>query len=456
VKDFDEPAAKMPRTLIATHEGADFDALASGVAARKLYPDATLALPSSVGREVHPYLALHRELVRGLSLLDVPWSSIDRLVLVDVRSAARLRHIAPLLERRAAAPRSLELVIYDHHPARADDLAGDEEHIAKVGSTTTLLIEDIAAAGIPLDRAEATLLALGIHSDTGSLAFPGTTSRDAAALAFLLRSGVELDVLARYLHASVSPEQRSLLALLVTEREPIDIGGFSVGVCAAPVRAGTAGLDEVTTRAHELLGWHALFALYEQQPDKIRVVARSRSRHIDAAQALAPFGGGGHAGGATAVVRHTSVGALREAIIARLRAEPRQVRTARELMASPAHTVTPETPLVELGRCLSEWRETGACVVRDGRVIAVIARSDLERARRLGQLDLRVKSFMSGQLLTSAPEDSLEQMIDTMQTADIGRLPVIEQGRLIGVVRRSDVLRALYPLDPEPTAGAAG
>jgi tRNA nucleotidyltransferase (CCA-adding enzyme) len=439
------------RTLIVTHEGADFDALASAFAARKLYPEASVALPASVGREVHPYLALHRERLAGLPLADIPWPLIERLVLVDVRCASRLGHVAPLLERRSAAPGSLELVIYDHHPARPDDLSGDREHIAKVGSTATLLTEQLSAAGLALDRIEATLLALGIHSDTGSLTFPGTTSRDAAALAFLLRAGIELGVLARYLHGSVSAPQRQLLALLVTNSELVDVSGFTVGTCVAPLRKGVSGLDDVTSRAHDLLGCHALFALYDRR-GTIRVVARSRSPHIDVQRVLASFGGGGHAGGATAVIKAADATALRDAIVASLRSAPLQAISARDLMFSPAPSVTPETSLMELARCLNEWNETGACVTQDGRVTAVISRSDLERARRLGQLDLRVKSFMSQRLLTAAPDDSLECMIRTMQDEDIGRLPVLQQGRLLGVVRRSDVLRAIYPRGPAPAA----
>jgi hypothetical protein len=92
-----------PRTLIVTHEGADFDALASAVAARKLHPDATLLLPRSTGRELHAYLALHRELFSGVSAAETPWASIERLVLVDVRCASRLRHVAPLLQRQLLA-----------------------------------------------------------------------------------------------------------------------------------------------------------------------------------------------------------------------------------------------------------------------------------------------------------------------------------------------------------------
>jgi tRNA nucleotidyltransferase (CCA-adding enzyme) len=193
-----------------------------------------------------------------------------------------------------------------------------------------------------------------------------------------------------------------------------------------------------------MLGCHALFALYAQR-GTIRVVARSRSPHIDVRRVLASFGGGGHAGGATAVVKANDAPAIRDAIVASLRSEPLQASSARDLMFSPAQSVTPEMSLVDLARRLNEWNETGACVTQDGHVVAVISRSDLERARRLGQLDLRVKSFMSQRLLTAAPDDSLERVIRTMQDEDIGRLPVLQQGRLLGVVRRSDVLRAIYP-----------
>src|SRR5688572_22240024 len=226
-------------TLIVTHELADFDAFASLVGAQKLYPDAVLGIPRSLGRDVHPYFALHRDRFPGVALSDVRWPTVERLILVDVRSASRLGHIRPLLERRAARPGSIEIIIFDHHPSRADDLAGDREYIERVGSVATLLTERIAAGDIGIDAVEATLLALGIHADTGSLSFPGTTSRDAGAVAFLLGAGLDLSVLGRYLRAPVNPKHRELLADVLASSERVEIGGFDIGLASVALKRST-------------------------------------------------------------------------------------------------------------------------------------------------------------------------------------------------------------------------
>ena len=59
------------------------------------------------------------------------------------------------------------------------------------GSLVTLLVRIIAERGIPVTPFEATVFALGIHEDTGSLTFSTTTTRDAEALAFCMRAGAD-------------------------------------------------------------------------------------------------------------------------------------------------------------------------------------------------------------------------------------------------------------------------
>lgn len=113
-------------------------------------------------------------------------------------------------------------------------------------------------------------------------------------------------------------------------------------------------------------------------------------------------------------------------------------------MSSPVHTVTPDTSLRELANQLSTWGHTGACVVRDGSVVSVISRTDLSRAQLRGQLHLKVRSAMSQRLVTTPADASLERMLELLERHDIGRLPVMEDGRLLGIVTRSDVRRALY------------
>jgi tRNA nucleotidyltransferase (CCA-adding enzyme) len=85
--------------------------------------------------------------------------------------------------------------VYDHHqPASSSDIIGAPGNVTfihgAVGSSCTLLVESLISAGVPPPPAPLlTLLALGVHSDTGSLTFDSTTTRDAKALAYSLAAG---------------------------------------------------------------------------------------------------------------------------------------------------------------------------------------------------------------------------------------------------------------------------
>lgn len=430
--------------LIVTHEHADFDAFASQVAAAKLHQGAHIVLPNSVGREVHPYLALHRDRFAGLALSHVRFDEVRELVIVDVRSKSRLRHIEPLLERKRCSPSSLYVRVYDHHPARSDDVVADDEVVAPVGSALTLLMERLDAGQISIDPIEATLFALGLFSDTGSFTFPSTTARDAAALARLLGCGANLRLVSRYLHAAFKAEQRRALADVLSGVELLSLGGLRVGCCGVTLPASCSGLDEVTTRALEVLGYHALFCAYQAKPGRVQLIGRSSSEHIDVAAVLAPLGGGGHATAGAGVAKGRAIEDVVNQLRGTLSSLSIRATTARDVMSSPVHSVAPTLPLAELRRTLAAWGHTGACVVSSGRLVGVVSQRDVRQAEEAGRDHLPVSAYMSHKLFTAEPQHSLEQLLRQMETEDVGRLPVLEGGRLLGIVTRSDVLAVLY------------
>ena len=74
--------------LITTHLNADFDGLASMVAARKLYPGAVLVFPGGAQESVRNFLAEHD--VGICRLKDVALEQVHRLILVDVQEPERI------------------------------------------------------------------------------------------------------------------------------------------------------------------------------------------------------------------------------------------------------------------------------------------------------------------------------------------------------------------------------
>jgi tRNA nucleotidyltransferase (CCA-adding enzyme) len=117
-------------------------------------------------------------------------------------------------------------------------------------------------------------------------------------------------------------------------------------------------------------------------------------------------------------------------------------------MSSPVRTVTPEMPLSELALSLQEWGHTGAPVVRDGKLVGVISRRDVERAQREDRGSLPVSSCMAHTPRTIGPDAPLTEALEQMQTHNIGRLPVVEGERIVGIISREDVLGYLYEQSP--------
>jgi tRNA nucleotidyltransferase (CCA-adding enzyme) len=83
--------------------------------------------------------------------------------------------------------------------------------IENVGSVTTLVVELLREQGARCNEKEATLLALGIHSDTGSLVFEGTTARDVSALQYCLECGASQKAIMRFAKVIMSLDQRNML-----------------------------------------------------------------------------------------------------------------------------------------------------------------------------------------------------------------------------------------------------
>lgn len=422
-------------TIITTHESADFDALASSVAALRLYPDALIVLGKRVGRSLKRFLALHRDHFVVHRSSDIDFDVVERLVLTDVRRRSRLAHVAPLLERRG----ELDVSIWDHHPAADDDVCGDSECVEPVGAVTTLLMERLKRDELRVDPIEATLFALGIHADTGSLGYAGSTSRDAAALAWLMCQGADLEVISRYLRPPMSEAQRSALNQLLGSARVIEVEGRAVAIAVAEV-GKVDGLAQVVANAAAMRPEAAFFAIFPKKR-RSQLIARSRSAGVHVGRVLMRLGGGGHAGAASAVSSSAELEAELEAAIHDVATGARVVR---DLMSSPVRTVAPDLPFAELEVSLREWAHTGVPVLRDCKLVGMVSRRDVARAAAGGRLDLPIASAMSQDVVTIEASAPLEDALRVMTERDVGRLPVFDGERLVGIVTRSDALRVLY------------
>mgnify|MGYP002619635948 CR=1 FL=1 len=436
--------------LIVTHPNADFDAVASQFAASKLWPDATVVRSKRLGRPVHQFFALHKDLFRTREFTDIDPDAVDDVILVDARGRSRLIEHEVLWARRAATPESVRLRIIDHHPASDDDLVGDHEWIEPTGAAVTLLLEQMQCRGIEPTPKEATLFLLGIYADTGSLLFPSTTARDARSAAWLIECGAELPVVGRYLHRAWSTDQRALLIDILSQIETFEVAGLDIGLVAIEPKGTIDGMAEVVGQALAIDGYAALFAAIRLKGSKVQLVARSRSAAVEVGAVARALGGGGHPAAAAAMLRDTTTDAVILAVKRALCADPPHPRQVKDLMTSPVQTVAPDLPLRDLETLLCHAPFKGMPVVREGEVVGMISRRDIEKARRDERMALTVASCMAHHLITATPDDAIEAALAKMTDHDVGRLPVLRGGKLVGILSRTDALRALYGDPPNP------
>ena len=114
--------------------------------------------------DVQKFLALHKHLfpIRSLRSLPSDLSGLNRLGLVD---AQRRDRVGPAEHLLAFADR---VTIVDHHIEGDSDIPEATDYVVdKVGSVSAMIAEQLREAGFELSEAEATILALGIHADTG-------------------------------------------------------------------------------------------------------------------------------------------------------------------------------------------------------------------------------------------------------------------------------------------------
>ncbi len=215
--------------IITTHLNADFDTIASMLAACKLYPGAVCVLPGSQEETVKGFLvqsAFYNLPMRKPREIDL--DKVTRLILVDIRSRARIGIFGELIGRPG-----VPVHVYDHHPDEDADVKGDVEVIRRVGSTTTILVRILKERGIPITPDEATVMMLGIYEDTGSLGFPSTTVDDYLAAAHLLSCGAKLAQVSDILARDLTSGQISLLYDLIQGTRTYTIRGVEVVIAEA-------------------------------------------------------------------------------------------------------------------------------------------------------------------------------------------------------------------------------
>ena len=142
---------------------------------------------------------------------------------------------------------------------------------------------------------------------------------------------------------------------------------------------------------------------------------------------------------------------------------------AEDIMTSKVITVTPETPVGKVAALLSEHRISAVPVVDNGQLVGIVSEADLLHRYEIGtdcalngdpwwmrlfsadrspaeyvkSHARQVRDIMTREVTTVAPDTALAEIASLLEKRRIRRVPVVDEGRLMGIVSRSDLVRAL-------------
>jgi CBS domain-containing protein len=146
---------------------------------------------------------------------------------------------------------------------------------------------------------------------------------------------------------------------------------------------------------------------------------------------------------------------------------------ARELMSTPVVTIHPEASLKELAEVMVTHQVSGVPVVdRAGTLLGVVSESDL-MAKIEGAIAEQteagiphlltvlakaldgsskptarsVADLMTRRVVSAGPDATVQELVHLMIAYDINRIPIVETGRLLGIVTRADILRTFVRPD---------
>jgi tRNA nucleotidyltransferase (CCA-adding enzyme) len=427
-------------TVITSHINADFDALASMLAAQKLYPDSLVVFPGSQEKNLRNFFIQSMVYLLNITnVKEIDISKIERLVLVDTRQPHRIGKFESILKQP-----DLEIHIYDHHPPMVNDIQGQVVVQEPVGATVTLLTEILSSKNIMITPDEATIMCLGIYEDTGSFTFPSTTKKDFTAAAFLLSKGANLNMISNLISREISPEQVTILNDMIQASSSYPINGIEVVFTSVTTDKYVPDFAFLVHKMVKMEDIDAIFAI-AQMENKVYIVARSRIPEVDVGDIVTSLGGGGHAYAAAASIKGKTITQVEQALLELLYAKIESRRLAKHLMSSPPIMIDEEISCREAAELLTRYNINALLVTQKGSqtLSGIISRQIIEKALYHKLHDVPVREYMTTEMVSVPPTADILEIQENIIESKQRILPVIDQEIVIGVVTRTDLLNVL-------------
>lgn len=426
--------------IIVGHTNIDLDCIGSMVLARYLYPEHTPVMSRLIHPSARNVINLYKYHLDYIPSEDLKGQSIESAVIVDTRSASRVKEY---FEHTSGSPH--EIIVYDHHSSETCDFPGAVIYQGDYGSNTTMLCLKLLEQKTDVSERDATIALTGIYADTGNFTHDNVTRDDFTAASYLLAHGADIKLANNFLKSLREEYQLSLFHEIMNTLVWQDINGHQLVFSYYAMEKQNAGLAAVVEEIFNIENPDAMFGVFHfDKPPCTLIIARSRKNVIDLTDILRPFGGGGHAKAASALVKQGEGKDVFRSLLEYLTAHLEDAVTARDIMSPEVMTVREDWSLVDASRFFEDHDISGAPVMKSsGGLAGMLTLRDIMNGRKNGKMSSPVKAYMRTKLITCEPDTTAREIENLMFINSIGHLPVVEEGRLAGIITRTDLLKFL-------------
>ncbi len=424
--------------LIISHIICDFDAFASMIAVSLLNPEAKVCIVGAPQNSLQRYLIENEHKFNLIRESKIKVEDITKLFIVDNRNISRMGKIGKWLQTKPTIP----IICYDHHPSMETDIQTDNLHVQLTGACITLLLEIIHKKGIIISPFHATLFALGIYEDTGNFLYPNVTEKDFSASAYLFSMGASISIVNHFLKKDFSPEQIGIMSKMIQNTEMHSIMGIEVSIISLKLDTFIGNLAYLLQIVKRSEGLKLAFCLYTLK-DKMTIIGRNEYDFIHIEKIMKELGGGGHRSAGSAVIENTNLEIMKKTLLNYLDKQIRDNLLARDIMTSPVDILSVDSSIKQVQmRMLNNRYSTIVIVDNQDKIVGLVTKKDIAKAIHHKMDNISVENCMSSNVISVKPLTSSYAVQEIMIENNIGRLPVIDEGKLAGNITKGDLLKS--------------
>jgi tRNA nucleotidyltransferase (CCA-adding enzyme) len=258
-----------------------------------------------------------------------------------------------------------------------------------------------------------------------------------------LAQGANLNVVSSLITRELTAEEVGLLNDLIRSAQEVVVNGVNVAISEVSRERYVPDFAVLVHKFMDMDNLNVLFALARME-GRVYVVARSRLPEVDVGVIAKALGGGGHPTAASATMRDMTLVEARDRLKTVLQTRINPSRQAADLMTSPVVAVDAHDSLHEAHEVLTRYDLDVLPIMDGGKVIGVIQRPNVEKALVHKLENLPVTEYMDTRVAVIAPDAGLGQ-VEQALVAERHRLVAVMDGeRLAGVITRTDLLHHFF------------